>query len=100
MPQLLDEFALAEGGTAAELGKVVQACFQMRSSHINRILITTRSDLHPAIKLVHDVQSEGQRRGMPLRLVVAMPEFLNRLFDNSDDSGTVPILLSPSLTHA
>lgn len=100
MPQLLDEFALAEGGTAPELGKVIEACFQMRSSHINRILITTRNDLHPTIKLVHAVQAEGQHRGMPLRLVLAQPEFLNRLFDSSDDHGTAPLLLSRDLTPA
>lgn len=87
LPQLLDEFAMAEGSSTGNLGEVVEACFQMRSSHVNRVLITTRDDQHAASKVLHEVQSESQGRGMPLRLVVAQPEFLNRFFDNSDETG-------------
>ncbi len=97
MPQLLDEFAIAEGSSTGALGEVVEACFQMRSSHVNRVLITTRNQRQPASKLLHDVQSDSQHRGMPLRLVVAHPEDLERFFDNSDDSGQAAYMMRPGL---
>lgn len=99
MPQLLDEFAMAEGSSTGALGEVVEACFQMRSSHVNRVLITTRDDRQPTSKLLRDVQSDSQHRGMPFRLVVAHPEDLKRFFDNSDDNGQVPYkTLAPLVT--
>lgn len=97
MPQLLDEFALAEGGPAAELGKVAEACFQMRTSHINRILITTRKESAPAIKLVREVVADSQHRGMPLRLIAAQPTVLNRFFDTTANvkAGTLTSFTAP-----
>lgn len=98
IPQLLDEFAMAEGSSTGNLREVVDASFQIRSSHVNRVVITTRDDLQTASKTLHDVQSESQARGMPLRLVVAQPEYLNRYFDNSDDYGPAPYKTLPTLT--
>ncbi len=97
MPQLLDEFALAEGSSTGILDEVVEACFQMRSSHVNRVLITTRDDRHPSSKVLHDVQSDSQHRGLPLRLVVAHPDTLQRFFDNSDNKGPVANKTQPAL---
>ena len=100
LPQLLDEFALAEGSSAGALNEVAEACFQLRSPHVNRLLITTRDDRQPAIKLLHDVQSESQRRGLPLRLVVAHPDTLNQLFDHPNDNGCVSDQTLPVLTSS
>lgn len=98
MPQLLDEFAMAEGTSNGTLGEVVEACFRMRSSHVNRILITTRDERQPSVKMLLDVQADSQHRGMPMRLVVATPEELQRFFDNSEDTGpahkTLPALIT------
>ncbi|MES2789889.1 MAG: DUF58 domain-containing protein [Planctomycetota bacterium] len=96
MPQLLDEFAIAEGGSSGELAAIVEACFQMRSSHVNRILITTRDEQHPAGELLHQVQADSQRRGMPLRLVAAHPEALLRFFNNNDTDGPAPYSTLPA----
>ncbi len=83
MPQMLDEFAMAEGGSGSDLKKVIEACFQMRSSHVQRLLITTRGDRQPEMKSIHEVISDSQHRGVPLRLVAAQPGVLNRFFDSS-----------------
>ncbi len=83
MPQMLDEFALAEGGAGKDLKKIVEACFQMRSSHVQRLLITTRGTGQAEMKSIHDVVADSQHRGVPLRLVPAQPAVLNRFFDST-----------------
>lgn len=92
MPQLLDEFALAQGGPAQELGKIVEACFQMRTSHVNRLLISTRRQSDSTNTIVGEVVSDSQRRGMPLRLISAQPAALNRYFDTTpNETGGTPV---------
>ena len=97
LPRLLDEFALAEAGPGTGLQQVVQACQDMRSAHVHRILITTRGDQHPAGKEVRDVQSDSQHRGLPLRMVVAHPEVLRRYFDNSTDDVMLHAAMSETI---
>ena len=98
MPQLLDEFAMAEGSSTGALGEVVEACFQMRSSHVNRVLITTRNNHHASSQVLHEAQTDSQHRGMPLRVVLANPDSLHRFFDNTDTGGPAPDKPLPGLT--
>lgn len=98
MPQLLDEFALAEGGTAGELKKVVEACFQMRSTHVTRLLITTRVEQQPEMRDLHNLVADSQRRGVPLRLISARPAILNRFLDTNSEQPTRTLASSGELT--
>lgn len=78
LPRILDEFALAEGSPLNELQPVIAACLQMRSAHVNRLLITTRGDRHPTMHLLHDIVADSQHHGLPLRLVRADPNIISR----------------------
>lgn len=83
MPQMLDEFAVAEGAPTGDVRKAVESCLQMRSSHVQRLLITTRGERQPEFKLIQQVLTDSQHRGFPLRLVSAWPETLQRFYHSS-----------------
>lgn len=88
IPRLLDEFALAEGSASNDLQTVVNRCLQIRSAHVNRILITTRGDREPTVKLVHEMLAESQHRGLPMRLVTADPAVVKRYMQMTVESST------------
>lgn len=82
IPQMLDQFALADGGASDDLKELAEASFRLPSHHVKRVLITTRPQPLPGGSPALEIASQGAQRGMSVRVVHANPETLGRFFTN------------------